>query len=308
MSQSHQPTDTQAVLQSMLQRLKLQSGREGQTFAQSPVAIAAASTSGQEWETRVSNLQEVNKSPVNVLSVNGFASKEFRITAGPGSSNFGFKGGGIQQLGPHCEVGGHPGSFLFPKVHTDGDTGERFVLGQATWPGVIPAGAGQVFPAKSPKDADLTSFEGTTGEMESFGGSSMKSHIPSDTDSFSSMRPNQNQVQGFTPKVYVWSMKNSEADTVGQENKGVHMGNGESGDLEQSKDIQIFSNTTNSRRKQRSSENRTKRWTQKIKERWKDRQGSFGKKGKEDGGIADQRIEQATQVSSVLLFYVISPC
>lgn len=292
MSQSQQSTDTQALLQSMLQRLKLQSGREGQTFAQSPIAITAASTSGQ-----VSNLQEVNNSPTNVFGVNGFTSKEFRITAGSENNNFGFKSGGIQQ--PHREASGHPGSFLFPKVRADGDTGESYVLGQATLPGVIPAGAGQVFPANSLKDADLTSFERTDGEMGSFGGSSMKRHILPNTEIFPS---------AFTPKMYGWSMKSTDADTVGQQSKGLHVGNGESGSLEQSTGIQTTSSSQkNSRRTQRSSENKTRRWTQRIKERWKDRQGSLGKKGKEDGGITDQRTERATPVSSVFLFYMISP-
>ncbi|XP_061581470.1 uncharacterized protein zgc:113229 [Cololabis saira] len=295
MSQSHPPPDSQALLQSMLQKLKLQPGRQGQTSAQSPVDFSAGSVSGQVGETGVSNVQQVANSPVNAFGVNGGASKEFRISASPGNSNF-----EMQQPRPQIEASGHPGSFLFPKVHTDGDTGENYVLGQATWPRVIPVGGtGQVFPAKTPKDADLTSSEWTEGEMMSFGSISLKGHISPIADSFSGTRLNQNQVHGLAPKGNFWSTESIFSETVGQENKGLHLGNGGSGGLEQNKYTQIVSssqNTANGRRKQRSSENKTKRWTQKIKERWKDRQASSGKKGKEDGGIADQRIGQGTWV------------
>uniref|UniRef100_A0A096M1A7 Uncharacterized protein n=1 Tax=Poecilia formosa TaxID=48698 RepID=A0A096M1A7_POEFO len=61
--------------------------------------------------------------------------------------------------------------------------------------------------------------------------------------------------------------------------------NGGFGSLQQNNDLQVFSNSqvaTNMRRK-RSTENKTRRWTQKLKERFKDRHGNAGKKGKEDG-------------------------
>lgn len=91
-------------------------------------------------------------------------------------------------------------------------------------------------------------------------------------------------------------------DTGTQENKLLHVGNGGFEALAQSKDMQFVASrqsTTNSssRRKQRPSENKTKRWTQKIKERWMDRTGSSGKKGKDDGGRVDQKNEQGTEVS-----------
>ncbi|XP_041847091.1 uncharacterized protein LOC121643635 [Melanotaenia boesemani] len=260
MSQSHHPTDTQALLQSMLQRLKLQPGREGQAYLKTPVSITAASPQGQG----APSLQQVN-SPVNVFGVNG-------------------------------ELGRSLTSLPSQNVNTDHDTGESRVLEQATWLGVTPTTSGQLFPAQSRKDADLTSFERTDDDRVTFGGFAKKRHIPPDTGSVSSMRPNP--VQGLTPKIYFWSMKSTDADTAGQGNKTLHMGNEVDGSREQSKDVQIVSKTTNSRRKQWSSENKTRRWTLKIKEKWKDRQGNLGKKGKEEGGTADQMTEQGTPTST----------
>ncbi|KAM4555266.1 uncharacterized protein PAE49_014383 isoform 2-T2 [Odontesthes bonariensis] len=292
MSQSHHPTDTQALLQSMLQRLKLQPGREGQAYLQTPVCTA--STFRQEDGKGASNLQVINSSPANVFCVNGIHSKEFGIPAV--DSNFDVKCGETKHSWSGSEVGRSLTSFPFQKVSIGGDMGESRVLGQATQPGFIPTGTERLFPAQSLKDADLTSVDRTEGDRVSFGSFSMKRHIPPDTDTVSNMGPNQNQVQKFTPKVSLLSMKSLDADSAGQGNKKFHTGNGDSGGLEQSKDVSSSQKQTNSRRKQRSSENKTRRWAQKIKERWKDRQGSFGKKGKEDEGRVDQRIEQPTQI------------
>ncbi|XP_070692382.1 uncharacterized protein [Pempheris klunzingeri] len=281
MSQPHNPPDTQALLQSMLQRLKLQPGREGHAYLHTPVPITA----------EISNLQKPNNSHVNgfEFGANGVPSKEFGISAA--DSNFGLKGGKV----------GRDSLTSFPtqKDNIDGDTGENRVLGQASQPGITPTGTGQLFPAKSLKDADITSFEGTDGEMLSFGSSAMTGHISTNTDAVTSMGQNHNQYQkqGFRPKVYTWSLKPTDVnvETVSSVSSQVlQMGNGGYGALEQSKDIQIIQTdqkTTNSlsRRKQRPSENKTRRWTQKIKERWKDRSGSFGRKGREEGGGVDQK-------------------
>ncbi|XP_070769403.1 A-kinase anchor protein 200 [Enoplosus armatus] len=295
MSQSRNPPDTQALLQSMLQRLKLQPGREGQAYLHTPVPITAASTRGQDGERGASNVQKVNNSLVNgfEFGTDGVPSKEFGISAA--ESNFGLKGEEIQQQGHGCEVDKGLISSPTQKDNTDGDTGENSVLGQATQSGITPTGAGQLLPAQSLKDADITSFEGTDGKRVNFG-----RDTPSNNDAVTSMGQNQ----GFTHKVYTWSLKPTDADlnTGSLENKVFHMGNGGFGASPQSKDMQFAptgQETTNSssRRKQRSSENKTRRWTQKIKERWKDRSGSFGKKGKEEGGRGDQKSEQGPEIS-----------
>ncbi|XP_049441558.1 uncharacterized protein zgc:113229 [Epinephelus fuscoguttatus] len=288
MSQSRDPKDSQALLQSMLQRLKLQPGREGQPYLHTPVPSTAASTWRQGGEKGASS------SPVNgfEFGANGIPSKEFGFSAA--DSKLGLKGGEIQQPGRGSVVDGVVVSFPSQKDNTDGGTGEDRVLGQVTQPGITPTGTGQLFPAKSLKDGDITSFDRTNGERGSFGRSSSTTrNIPSDKDAVTNMGQNQDQFQGFTPKVYTWALKPT--DTGSQENEVSHMGNGGFGALAQSKDMQIVPAKGSARRKQRPSENKTRRWTQMIKERWRDRPGSFGKKGKEEGRV-DQRSE-GTEIS-----------
>ncbi|XP_019941737.2 uncharacterized protein [Paralichthys olivaceus] len=269
MSQSHNPTDSQGLLQSMLQRLRLQPG--------SPGPITAASNH-----------------PVNGLELgtNGIASNEFGISA---VNDLVIKGGEIQQARDGCGMDRGLVSFPSQKENSDKDRGENRVLGEATSPQITPAGAGQSFPVKSLEGADITSFEETDGERGTFGSLAMTGHNRALPNS------GQNQESSFTPKVYMWSLKPTDAnvDTGSQESKVFHVGNGGIGASPQSKDIQFVGQTTansSSRRKQRSSENKTRRWTQKIKERWLDRRGS-GKKEKEDGGRVDLNSEQGTEIS-----------
>uniref|UniRef100_UPI0037E85BA0 uncharacterized protein n=1 Tax=Semicossyphus pulcher TaxID=241346 RepID=UPI0037E85BA0 len=270
MSQSRNSTDTQALVQSMLQRLKLQPGREGQVYQHTPVP----DTAGGDGE-RGASVQGVNSSPVNGFGTNGLPSKAFGISTAE-----------IQQPGHVSEGDRGLISFSTQKDNTDSDTGENRVLGQATQ-----TGTGQLFPAKSPKDANVSSSDRTDGESVSFG-----SHTPNDKNAVSTGQ-SRDQGQGFTPKTYVWSLKPTDGniDTGSQEDKELHVGNGGFG----GKDLQIVpTGTTNSssRRKQRQSENKTRRWTQKIKERWRERQGSFGKKGKEDAQGDKQKSEQGTGI------------
>ncbi|XP_067455474.1 A-kinase anchor protein 200 [Thunnus thynnus] len=293
MSQSHNPKDNQALLQSMLQRLKLQPGRESQACLHTPVPVTSAPTLGKNGERGAANFQKVNNSPINVFGANGIPTKSFGISAA--DSNFGFKDRERQQPGHSCEL--DSGLVSFPSHKDNTDKGENRVFGQATLPGITHTGTGQLFPAKSLKDADITSFERTDGEIQG------------ETGSFGSIAGNkdavtttgQNQEQGFTPRVYLWSLKGADLNTGGQENKVLHVGNGGIGASAQSKDTQIVQTTTansSSRRKQRSSDNKTRRWTQKIKERWRERPGSFGKRGKEEGV---QGIESSPQTSENLI-------
>ncbi|XP_070818284.1 A-kinase anchor protein 200 [Chaetodon trifascialis] len=302
MSQSGNPPDTQALLQSMLQRLKLQTGREGQALLHTPAPVTGASTWGQGGEKGAPNLQKVNNSPANGFEVytNGIPSKEFGISAA--DSNCGLKGGVITQPGFGSDVDRGLISFPNHRDNTDGGTGEKRVLGQAAKPGITPTGTGRLFPAQSLKDADITSFERTDRESVNFHSPATTRHTPSNKDAATSMGQNQDYDRGFKPKVYSWSSKPSHANlnTGSQEDKAVHVGNGGFGASAQSKDMQIVltdqkSTNSNSRRKQRSSENRTRRWTQKIKERWRDRPGSFGKKGKEEEQKSEQGIEISPQ-------------
>lgn len=280
MSQPPNSTDTQALVQSMLQRLKLQPGRGSQSYLHSHAAVTAASTQGQNGNSGASNLQKASDG--FKFAANGIPSKEFGISAAEG-----LKGGEILQPDQGSEANRAPISFHSQKDNSDGENR----VGQVTQPGIPPTGTGQQFPTNSLKDTDITSFQATDRDRASFGSLGMTVNPPQNTDTLSSMGQSQKQDQSFTPRVYDWSLKST--DTGAEGNQVLHMGNGALAGLTQ--DAQ---NTTNSslRRKQRPSENKTRRWTQRIKERWRDRPGSFGKKGKEDGGGAEQN-EQSTEAS-----------
>lgn len=301
MSQSHNPADTQGLLQSMLQRLRLQPGRDGQPILLSPVAASAWKPDG---EGQASNSQKVNGSE---FGSNGIPFKEFGTFAV--DSNSVIKGGEIRLARDGCGMDKGLISFPSQKDNPDKDPAKSRVLGEATSPQITPTGTGQLFPAKSLKGADISVFEETDGQRVTFGSSAMTRHITGNKDAVTNSGKNQIQDHGkdqrFTPKVYMWSLMPTDAndDTGTQENKLLHVGNGGFEALAQSKDMQFVASrqsTTNSssRRKQRPSENKTKRWTQKIKERWMDRTGSSGKKGKDDGGRVDQKNEQGTEISS----------
>ncbi|XP_030595247.1 uncharacterized protein LOC115786901 [Archocentrus centrarchus] len=289
MSQSNNPIDSQALLQSMLQRLKLQPGREGQAQVHTARPITAGSTWGQLGKREASSdFQKVNSSP----GANGIPSKESRNPAA--FSNFSFKFGEIQQPGNGDKVDRGLISFPSQKDNSDGGTGDGRVLGQATQPAITPTGTGQLFPTTSSKEAFKdASFERTDTERWSFGSSAMKRNMPSNTDAAQSMGVNENQDQGFKPKVYPWSLKTTDVLAVSQDNKELNVVNGEFGVMGENKDVQVAldsQKTTNSsfRRKQ-SSENKTRRWTLRIKERWKDRQGKKGKE--EQGSTGDHKTE-----------------
>lgn len=278
------------MLQSMLQRLKLQSERDAQSFLHTPVPTTAASTQKGDGGTGASTLQKVNNNPVNGFDfgTNGVQSRQFGIS------------GNIQRPGHDRGLV----SFPSQKDNTHSKSGENTVWVQATSPGFTSTGTGQLFPTKSLKDADTASFERTDGESVSFSTSPLTRHIPDNKDAVTRLGQNQVQDQGFKPKVYMWSPTSTNANlgTESQENK-VIMGNG--GNLGPGKDIKFAANSqgtsrNSSRRNQRSSEKKSRRWTEKLKERWLDRTGS--KKGK-DEREADQRNEQGTGVSPAFWIY-----
>ncbi|KAF3693936.1 hypothetical protein EXN66_Car009612 [Channa argus] len=278
----------------MLQRLRLQPGREGQAFLDTPANTTVASTWCQDGQREAVNFQKVNNSPVNGC--------EFINSAA--DSNSGTTGVEIQQQSLGCETDSGLIAFPSQKDNTDDDTGVGRVLGQATLPEPPPTKTGQLFPAQSLKDADITSFERTDGERVNFGSTAVTMNIPSDQDTVRSMGQNQHSNQGFMPTVYMWSLKPTDASLNAgiEENRMLHVDNGGFGVSAQRTDLQFAANSeatknSSSTRKQRSSENRTRRWTQKIKERWRDRQERFGRKSKEEGGSLDQKAGQVNEIS-----------
>ncbi|KAL6117605.1 uncharacterized protein ACO6RY_15352 [Pungitius sinensis] len=152
-----------------------------------------------------------------------------------------------------CEGGRGPISSPSQKDNIEADTGEERVLEHATQPGIIPTRTRQLFPAESRKDADIASCERTDGARGSSGSTAVTAHVPSN---------------------------NNDVTAMGQR----------FGDLAKNRDMQIVA-TSSSRRKPPSSENKTKRWTQKIKERWRHRHGSFSNPGGKKGITLDLRKE-----------------
>lgn len=281
MAQSQNPTDSQALVQSMLQRLKIQPGRDNQACSPPSARITTTPTWRQDGERGASNLQKLKNSPVNGfdMTANGIPSfNEVQISAA--DSNSGLKGGKIQVDRGLISVPSQKGT-------TDGYTGDNRMLGQASRPGITTTGTGQLFPVKSFKDADVTSSERSHVERVSFGS-------VTDKDVVSRL----GQHQGFTPKVFAWSWKPTNVDPGSQEHKVLHMENGTIRALAESTDTPIASTDQNSgsRRKPRLSDSKTRRWTQKLKERWRDRPGSLGKKPK-GGEREEHQSEQGTEVS-----------
>lgn len=266
MSQPQSSTDTQVLLQSMLQRLKIQQERDTQAFSHAALPAGAPSATGPAGEGDSAGIQSVSSSPVNGFGFyNDTSPKDLRT--------FG--------VGRNC-------SPPDQKYSTDAGTGEKDSLVQVIQPGISPTVA-----AGSLKDASVTLLDrvtvldGATAEKES---STLRT-----SDAGQNLGQIQDQV--FSPKVYSWSPKPTDErnGTGGPEHKvPVAEGFAQGQDLHA---VQTDQNSANSlsRRKQRPSGNRARRWTQKIKEKWRDRPGSFGKRAKEE-----QREEQQTQRSTTV--------
>ncbi|KAM9850156.1 uncharacterized protein ACBR49_007377 isoform 2-T2 [Aulostomus maculatus] len=277
MSQSDNPRDSQALLQSMLQRLKLQPGRERQACLHTDGPTATMW--GKDGASGASELHKLNS-----ISTNGVPSAV--------DGSFGHKEG--EKLQPVHSGDQDSGHISFPsqKDNSDTDRGEKTVSG------ISLMGTGQLFPVELQNNADSPSSERTDREIQEATGSLRNIVGYKDT----AIGQDQDQNQGFRPRIYEWSLKTTDPDTEGQEKKVLHVGNG--GSLAQTKDMQMVPMSQNTasnmfRRKQRSSENKTRRWTQKIKERWMDRRGSLSKKVKEEDRL-EQTNEQISPQNQLL--------
>lgn len=261
MSQPQSSTDTNVLLQSMLQRLKIQQERGTQAFSHTALPAGAASSAGLGRETGTTSFQNV--SPANGFGLyNGSSPKDLR-TLGVGKN--------------------------FSSPSTDHGAGD--LQGQVIQPWMSPAGT-----AGSLKNAGVPLLDGAAAQKVS---STVKT-----TDAGQSL--GQIQDQAFTPKVFSWSLKPTDErnGTGGPEHTVQAVVNEGCEGFAQDKDSRTVltdQNPTNSfpRRNQRPSGNRARRWTQKIKEKWRDRPGSFGKKAKEELG-EQQETEQRNTVSREL--------
>lgn len=373
-------TDTHALLQSMLQRLKLQPGTERLGGLHPPRPDTAAPTWGQNGLEGSPSLQAVAR--VNNISVNGFGTaaaesaqtddiikepkeegrgvlvnngnpqkghegrkwdsrQEFEIPAWDGNlaSNPRGREGQQPSHGGQIDRGqetmaSSPRLISSPsyKDNSDTDRGENRGLGQADLPALTPTGQ-QLFPAKPLKDADVTLSEGREDEIqrekEGNGNSAVKKCIPCenfsvtdavtngyddrgslpDASPLTSGSPQQSEgqdgsstsVQGFTPRVYVWSLKTTETSpgTGSEDEKTLLVENGGSKDTEVVTASQKTVNGTSEKQPKKTFETKT-RWTQKIKMRWAERRSSFGKKREEAGGRVEMKNGKEFEVSSVL--------
>ncbi|XP_076015662.1 uncharacterized protein LOC143008018 [Genypterus blacodes] len=313
MSQSQSSTaDSQALLQSMLQKLKLQPPKEGQAHLHLSAPVTSAAESGQDGVEEAAELQG-SGSETNI-AVNGFmrneqeraelgtngalqkmqmgkwdSREEFEIPAwgsGFGPVTFSFKGRERQEnkLGHGFQMDRTSISSSSPKANISSETGEREVIGQAT-----PTGT-----TRSLQDADVTSIERTKdeieGKMDDHSNSAMINHNPGGMNAVATaVGQSQDRDQGFKPRVYAWASNTDEAQLLPENGIGEIGGWAESKDTQTGLDSENTANSSMTRKnKFRLSDNKTKRWTQKIKERWKERPGSLRKKAKE-GGMIDQQ-------------------
>lgn len=293
MSQSHTSKDSQALLQSMLQRLKLKPEAE----RQAGLHTDEAPTCGKDGARGDADLQKHNNSPTNGYE-SGISTKSFEIS--PVDSISGLKDSERLQPIHGFELHSSPISFPPKKDNSNSYRGENKV----TFPVIALTGTGQPLPVRSRQNVEITSFKRTNGEIQV--GTENFDYIAGNKNPDTSM--GQNQVLKFRPKAYEYSLKTTDCDKESQDNK-VFVGNGGTGalyeDIHAVPSSQTTANTSTStaRRRQRSPENKTRRWTQKIKERWMESPGSLVKKIKKEKGRQEDRNEQGNEVSHVRNFY-----
>lgn len=280
MSQSANSTDTQAVLQSMLQRLKIQQGKDGVTQQHTHVPISTVSTCA-EGVAEASSVQKLNNGPVggHEFGSNGIPSRLLRISET--GQSLSLKDEVAQKPVLNWEVDMGHISFPFHKDQSDGGTSQNSLMGQDTQLRIPPAETGQLVPAELPKDGNVTS---NTADVQTvnIGGGTWN--------------------QGFQPKVFAWSSSPTHAAGTPRY-RVLPLENGE---FSTSTDTHMTAGDLDNERggfnrNQESTGNKTRRWTQRIKARWKDRRGSYGKKQEEEQRDAKQ-IGQQAEVSDKIYF------
>lgn len=358
--------ETQALVQSMLQRLKLQSGTEihGGSW---PASAATATATRHEWH------QARDRDPHQQTNGKGQNGSALVDSLGMGTDGDIIEGlsddhgqevrswvfrdefgtpaqdSGVDHTATGAMVNGEQGlvngpildnrkaissplnspkSFPSPSCK-DNTVGNNVDMGQTITSSAV---SGHLFPVNTQKDAEGTSCARTNDKME--GGMEGKSIIEENfihdamhdvmhgvvTDNCNihsslagnstsaSQKPNNSNPEttaesgacgspSFSPRVYTWSLKGP--ITGIEEIPIAHTGNEDSGALAQSHDVKIESkmpnSTSASRRRNRGFGNKTKRWTQKIKEKIKERGGSLKKKKEEE--IEEVKVEEEGKIS-----------
>lgn len=256
----------------MLQRLKIQQGKDSATQQHTHVPISTVSTCA-EGVAEASSVQKLNNGPVggHEFGSNGIPSRLLRISEA--GQSLSLKDEVAQKAVLNWEM--DKGQILFPvhKDQSDGGTSQNRVMGQDTQLRIPPAETGQLVPAELAKDGNVTSNRADM-QTVNIGGVTWN--------------------QGFQPKVFAWSSSPTQA-AGSPLYRVLPLENGE---FSPSTDTHMTATDLDNERggfnrNQESTGNKTRRWTQRIKVRWKDRRGSFGKKQKEDQKDAKQIGQQA---------------
>ncbi|XP_061541412.1 uncharacterized protein zgc:113229 [Phycodurus eques] len=260
MSQLSNPPDSQALLQSMLERLKLQPGRERHAYEHTGEPLPHASTLGTDGVGSVPNHKKERDDLTNG-HVFSLSAKRFGVSSG--DTNFTSKYGERLQAVHGFEQ--HRGPFFFPPQRDNSQMDGNTVSENVTLPRLSNASTGQDFLSKT-----FHSFGRTdTGEQR---------------DNISGYK---DQDHGFQHNVHDWSWGSTDFAADSQGNKSFHTENGGFGDLSKWRNMEMipYKDISMTKRKQRSSENKARRWTQKLKERWMERTGKKGKDESMEGGM-----------------------
>ncbi|KAJ7983594.1 hypothetical protein DPEC_G00375980 [Dallia pectoralis] len=123
----------------------------------------------------------------------------------------------------------------------------------------------------------------------------MLPHVVTFTGTYTPVNPDSSVVStstpGFSPRVYLWSTKSTQSppDVGHQVDSWQPLGNGGSGvsgrgDVADPVSLRegVANTSSSPKTRSRSSDNITHRWTQRLKEKWRGKQESLGKKRKED--------------------------
>ncbi|XP_077387922.1 uncharacterized protein LOC144025584 [Festucalex cinctus] len=253
MSELSNPPDSQALLQSMLERLKLQPGRERHAHAHSDEPLPPVSTWEADGVESIPNHKKEQDGLTNGY-VFGVPAKGFGVSLV--DSTFSPKEGERPQSGHGYEYRGH---FSFSPQRDNNHMGVNMVSENVTLPHISNASTGQH------SATALPSVERADTGVQ-------RDNISGNKDRF---KHNIND----------WSWGSTDFTVDNQRNKSSHAENGGFGDLSKWRDMQMVPHKDSMiKRKQRSSENKARRWTQKLKERWMERPGKKGKdESKGDG-------------------------
>ncbi|XP_019739817.1 uncharacterized protein LOC109524399 isoform X2 [Hippocampus comes] len=240
MSQSSNQPDGQALLQSMLERLKLQPGRERHAHEHADEPLPPVPTCGADG---VKEREDVT---------NGYAlgvpAKRFEVSSVDNS----FRPKDEERLQPVRGFEKYRGHFFFPPQRDNSPMGVNMVSGNVNSPQISNASTGQHFSAKA-----LPSIGRTDSGVQQ-----------------DNIFGNKDLDHGFKHNVHDWSWGSTDFTADNQGNKAFQAENGGLGDLSKWKDMQMISRKGSmTKRKQRSIENKGKRWTHKLKERWLERKG-----------------------------------